>query len=162
MNTLPSESANWLLPTRSTSFSSTLPNYEEALPIRVNREGMKNYLKHRGTLNIGDWATEGKRTPRPTLAQPVIYGQNVFEGPPPKVLGPDAVRNYVKSRSSTPDLIRGVVDAPREHHQMRVKKEGRANYERNQHSQSKFLMQNYGKLSIPILPAPNTVGEVNI
>lgn len=162
MNTLPWESGNWLLPTQSTTLSSTLPNYEEALPIRVNREGMKNYLKHRGSLNLGDWATEGKRTPKPTLAQPIIYGQNVFEGPPPKVLGADAVRNYVKSRSSTPDLIGGVVDGPRDHHKMRVKKEARDNYARNQHSESKFLMQNYGKLPIPTLPTSNTVGEVNI
>jgi hypothetical protein len=162
MNTLPLESTNWVLPTQPTTFTSTLPNYEQTLPIRVNREGVKNYLKHRGTLNIGDWATEGKRTPRLTIAQPIIYGQNIFEGPPPKVLGADAIRNYVRSRSSTPNLIYDNVDPPREHHQMRVKKEGRANYEKNQNSQSKFLMDNYGKLSIPTLPKPNTMGEVNI
>jgi hypothetical protein len=162
MNTLPWDTTNWLLPNQPTTITSTLPNYEEALPVRVNHEGMQNYLKNRGSLNLGVWATEGKRTPIPTISKPIIAGQNVFNVPPPKVLGNDAIRNYVRSRSSTPNLIYDNADPPREHHQMRVKKEARANYEKNQNSQSKFLMDNYGKLPIPTLPAPHTMGQVNI
>jgi hypothetical protein len=45
---------------------------------------------------------------------------------------------------------------------MRVKREGRANYEKNHHSQTKALMQNYGKLPLQALPGPHTQGQVNI
>lgn len=36
---------------------------------RVKYEGWDNYEKHRGTLNIGDWATQSKdwESPRPAL-----------------------------------------------------------------------------------------------
>ena len=316
------EQTNWVLPSPSTKFASTLPNYEEALPIRVNREGVRNYLKHQGTLNIGDWATEAKPPPIPLVSQPVnygqntrdrlptqavrsqevqhyvrsrsaapnlSYGQNIYEAPAqglqsaavrsyirnnraapavvygqnayeipsqmsqsdamqnytrgfgttsnlaygqgayevpaqmaqsgaiqnytrgpsatsdltygqsvdeipaqilgpggvddylrsysaqpnanygqnafeitPQVIGSDAVQNYIKGRITTPNLLYDNLNTPRKHHRMRVKREGIDNYQKNQYSQSKYLMDNYGKLSIPQLPAPNTVGEVNI
>ena len=148
---LSSESANWILPSYPTTFTSTIPNYEEALPFRVNHEGAKNYVKNRGTLNIGDWATEGRRMSTSTL--PINQE--------PKVLGPDALRNYTKSRCSTPNLIYGNLEAPDSHPALRVKREGRANYEKSHHSQTKTLFENYGKLPLSTPKLPNTQGEVN-
>ena len=54
--------------------SSTIPEYnpneffyEPQRAPRVNYEGKNNYQKSRGTLNIGDWAQQGKdwESPRP-------------------------------------------------------------------------------------------------
>jgi len=161
VTTLSSGSANWILPSRPTTSTSTLPNYEESLPIRVNREGVQNYVKNRGTFNIGNWATEGRRMSTSTVTQPIIHEQNVLEISPPKVIGSDAMRNYTRSRSSTPNLIYGDLDPPNPHHQLRVKKEGRANYEKNHHTQMKGLFENYGKLPLPTPTLPRTQGEVN-
>jgi hypothetical protein len=155
--TLSSESANRILPSRSTTLSSILPNYEESLPARVNREGVQNYVKSRGTLNIGDWATEGRRM----LTSSITREQSVVIARPPKVLGPDAIRNYTRNRSSTPNLIYGNLDPPNPHHRFRVKKEARDNYNKNHNSQMKALFQSYGKLPLPTQPAPRTQGEVN-
>ncbi len=154
--TLSSDSTNWIAPSNPTTFTSTLPNYDEALPFRVNREGVKNYIKNRGSLNIGDWAIEGRRMSTTTI--PTEQETNL---PQPKVLGPDALRNYTKSRCSTPNLIHGYVEPTDSHHGMRVKREGRANYEKNHHSQTKTLLQNYGKLPLPAPPVPHTQGQVN-
>src|SRR5579871_921126 len=111
--TLSSESANWVLPSYPVTLTSTLPNYEQSLPNRVNREGVTNYVKHRGTLNIGDWAVEGRRMSTSSiLSQPTVQDKNIFQAPPPKVLGPDAMRNYQRNRSSTPNLIYGNLDPP--------------------------------------------------
>ncbi|CAF3646752.1 unnamed protein product [Adineta steineri] len=159
---LSSESANWVLPSYPTTFASTLPNYEGTLPNRVNQDGVKNYIKSRGTLNIGDWATEGRRmsTSTSTFSQPIVQERNVLEAPPPKVLGPEALRNYTKSRSSTPNLIYGPLQPPDLHHQRRVKREGLANYEKNRLTEMKTLFHSYGKLPIPDQQQPRTQGEV--
>ena len=155
--TLSSESANWILPSNPTSLTSTSPKYEEAPPYRVHREGVKNYLRNRGTLNIGEWAIEGKRTTK----TPLPADEEII-APQPKVLGPDALRNYTRSRCSTPNLIHGYVQPTDSEHGMRVRREGRANYERNHHSQTQALLQNYGKLPLPTPPGPHTQGQVNI
>jgi hypothetical protein len=147
---LSSESANWILPSYPTRSTPTLPDYEQTLPNRVNREGVQNYVKSRGSLNIGDWATEGRRMSISTSTSTQ-----------PKVLGPDALRNYTKSRSSTPNLIYGDLQPPDPHHQLRVKREGRANYDKNRHTEMKTLFHNYGKLPLPTQPVPHTQGEVN-
>ena len=160
MNTeFSSQSANWILPSNPTTFASSIPNYEEAPPFRVNREGVKNYIKNRGSLNIGDWAIEGRRMSTTSVATTVPDNQEVNLAQP-KVLGPEALRNYTKSRCTTPNLIYGNMQAPDPHHGMRVKREGLANYEKNHHSQMKTLMENYGKLPLPTPPVPNTQGEV--
>jgi hypothetical protein len=145
------ESTNWIPPSNST----TLADYEEALPFRVNREGVKNYIKNRGSLNIGDWAIEGRRMS--TTVVPTVQETNVTQ---PKVLGPDALRNYTKSRCSTPNLIYGYVEPPDSQYGMRVKREGRANYDKNHHSQTQNLLQNYGKLPLPTPSGPHTQGQV--
>jgi len=152
---LSSDSANWFLPSTQKTFASNIPNYEEAPPYRVNREGAKNYVKNRGSLNIGDWAIEGRRMSTSTL--PENQESNL---PQPKVLGPDALRNYTKSRCTTPNLIYGNLQPPNSQQGMRVKKEGRANYEKNHNSEMKSLLQNYGKLPLSTKPVPNTQGEV--
>ncbi|CAF0946536.1 unnamed protein product [Adineta ricciae] len=152
---LSAESANWILPSHPTTFVSTLPNYEEAPPFRVNREGVKNYMKNRGSLNIGDWAIEGRRMS--TTAVPVQEESSLVQ---PKVLGPDALRNYMKSRSSTPNLIHGDLQPPNSHNGMRVKREARANYEKSHHSQTKALFENYGKLPLSTPKGPHTQGEL--
>lgn len=149
-----SESGNWVLPSNSVNFTSTLPNYEEAPPFRVNREGVKNYMKNRGSLNIGDWAIEGRR-----MSTTVLNNQDTTLSQP-KVLGPDALRNYTKSRCTTPNLIYGNVQPPDPHHGLRVKREGRANYEKNHNSQIKTLLDSYGKLPLPTRTAPHTQGKV--
>jgi len=162
--TLPSESANWVLPSHPTTFKSTLPNYEESLPMHVRREGAGNYLKSRGTLNIGDWAIEGKRRPTSAVVeqQPTTTtAKYILEAPAPKVIGDDAMRNYIKNRSSTPNLIYGNLAPPNPHHNLRVKREGRQNYEKNHNSQMKALLHNYGKLPLPSPRAPHTQGDVN-
>jgi hypothetical protein len=155
---LSSESANWILPSNQKTFTSTIPNYEEAPPFRVNREGAKNYVKNRGSLNIGDWAIEGRRMSTTTTTLPTNQESNL---PQPKVLGPDALRNYTKSRCTTPNLIYGDLQLPNSQQGMRVKREGRANYEKNHNSEMKSLLQNYGKLPLSTKPIPNTQGEVN-
>ncbi len=154
---LSSESANWILPSRSTTLSTTLPNYEQSLPVRVNREGVQNYVKSQGTLNIGNWATEGRRMSTSSITRE----QSALIAPPPKVIGSDAMRNYTRNTSSTPNLIAGNLDPPNPHHRLRVKKEARANYDKNRNSQMKALIHNYGKLPLPTQPAPHTQGEVN-
>jgi hypothetical protein len=156
---LSSESSNWILPSHSTTLMSTVPNYEEALPFRVNQEGVKNYMKNRGSLNIGDWAIEGQRMSNARAN--VSVDQEMYAGQP-KVLGPDALRNYTKGRTTTPNLIYGNLQAPDPHHRMRVKREGMANYERGQSSQMKNLLENYGKLPPSMASVPHTQGEVNI
>ena len=161
VTTLSSESANWILPSQPITIASTIPNYDESLPIRVNRDGISNYIKHRGTLNIGDWAIEGKRIPEGPYAEPRVEQRNYFAAPPPKVLGYEAMQNYTRSRSSTPYLIHGDLDPPNPHHQARVKQEGRENYDKNQASQMRAMFQNYGKSPLTPQPAPNTHGEVN-
>ncbi|CAF0830641.1 unnamed protein product [Rotaria sp. Silwood1] len=159
--TFSSESANWIPPSHPTMFSSTVPNFEEALPFRVNREAVQNYVKNRGSLNIGDWAIEGQRmsttTTTTTTTAPINQESNL---PQPKVLGPDALRNYTKSRCSTPNLIHGNVQPLDSQYGMRVKKEGRANYEKNHNTEMKTLLQDYGKLSLPTPPVPHTQGEL--
>jgi len=157
--TLSSESDNWILPSNPTTFTSTLPNYEETPPFRVNREGVKNYVRNRGSLNIGDWAIEGRRMSTTTTTLPINQESNL---PQPKVLGPDALRNYTKSRCTTPNLIYGNIQPLDSQHGMRVKREGRANYEKNHNSEMKNLLQNYGKLPVPIQQGPHTQGEVKI
>lgn len=159
---LSSESANWILPSHQKTFASALPDYEEELPFRVNREGVQNYLKNRGSLNIGDWAIEGRRTSTTTAAATTVANDPASLIPAPKVLGPDALRNYTRSRSTTPDLINGRLQPPDSRGAMRVKKEGLANYEKSNYSQTKDLMQHYGKLSQPRQPVPHTQGQVNI
>jgi hypothetical protein len=153
--TLSSKSANWIVPSNPATFESTIPNYEEAPPFRVNQEGVKNYIKNRGSLNIGDWAIEGRRMSTTTL--PINQEINPLQ---PKVLGPDALRNYTKSRCSTPNLIYGNIEPLDSRNGMRVKKEGRANYEKNHNSELKNLLQNYGKSPLEAQPVPHTQGEV--
>lgn len=162
VTTLPLEASNWNLPFNPKTFTSTLPNYEASLPIRVNRDGVKNYIKNRGTLNIGNWADEGRRMSTSKVTQPINQEQNLLQATPPKVLGPDAMRNYVRSRSSTPNLLYGTLDSPNSHHGLRVKREGLANYQKNQHTQTKLLFDNYGKLPLPTPSVPHTQGEVKI
>lgn len=157
----PLDSSNWVLPSHQPTLSSTLPDYEGSLPVRVNREGITNYIKNRGSLNLGDWATEGRRMSISSGTEPRTPVPNPLEPPPPKVLGPDAMRNYIKSRSSTPNLLYGNLTGPNPHNHFRVKKEGRANYDKNQHSQMKVLLENYGKLPLPSPKRPHTQGEVN-
>lgn len=147
---LSSESANWTLP----SSQKTFANHDDTLPFRVNREGVQNYLKNRGSLNIGDWAIEGRRMSTTTDDPTSVI-------PPPKVLGPDALRNYTRNRTTTPDLINGRLQPPDSRGAMRVKKEGLANYEKSHYSQTKDLMQNYGKLPATSQPVPHTQGQVN-
>jgi hypothetical protein len=156
---LSSESANWILPYHPATFGSIIPNYEEAPPFRVNQEGVKNYIKNRGSLNIGDWAIEGRRMSSATTATLPTDQESYI--PQPKVLGPDALRNYTKSRCTTPNLIYGTLQPPAAHPNMRVKREGLANYEKNKDSQMKSLIQNYGKLPLQRQPAPHTQGAVS-
>lgn len=153
---LSAESANWILPSYPTSFTSTVPNYEQAPPFRVNHDGVKNYVKNRGSLNIGDWAIEGRRAS--VTALPVDAESAPMQ---PKVMGPDAMRNYTKGRSSTPNLIYGDLAPPNPHHGLRVRREGRANYEKSMHSQTKTLFENYGKMPLPTPPVPHTQGAVS-
>ncbi|CAF4634279.1 unnamed protein product, partial [Rotaria socialis] len=159
---LSSESANWLLPSDSTALKTTLPNYEESLPNRVNKEGISNYIKNRGTLCFGESATDGRRmsVSTSTLTQPINSRRDSISTPSPKVLGFEATRNYTRDRTSTPNLIYGNLDPPNPHHQLRVKREGRANYEKNQNSQMKSLLENYGKLPLPSQRIPHTQGEI--
>ncbi|CAF3388271.1 unnamed protein product [Rotaria sp. Silwood1] len=157
---LTSESANWILPSLPTTLPSTTPNYEESLPIRVNREGVANYIKNRGTLNFGQWAAQDRRMSTSAGTKPTVDQFNSFPVPPPKIIGPDATRNYIRSRSSTPNLIYGNLEPPNPHHHFRVKKEGRANYERNHNSHMKALLESYGKLPLPTQPIPHTQGEM--
>jgi hypothetical protein len=154
---LSSESANWIRPSHPTTFNSTIPNYEEVPPFRLNHEGAKNYARNRGTLNIGDWATEGRRMSTPTLP-----ANDISTISQPKVVGPDALRNYNRSQCTTPNLIYGTVQPPDSRQGMRVKQEGRANYERNHNSEMKSLLQNYGKLPLATPPLPNTQGKVKL
>ncbi|CAF0969174.1 unnamed protein product [Rotaria sordida] len=149
--TLSSESANWILPSVPTTLISTIPNYEESLPIRVNHDGIQNYIKNRGTLNLTKWAIEGKK---------MSTEHDSFPVPPPKVFGSDAMRNYTQSRGSAPNLIYGNLDPPNPHHHFRVKKEGRANYDRNHHTHMKTLLESYGKLPVPAQPMPHIKGEM--
>lgn len=163
MDALPSARGNWTLPSHPVTLTSTLPNYEESLPLRVNRDGVKNYLKNRGTLTLGDWQTESRRTSISAAAGQRLPSEHyAFVAPPPKVLGHDALRNYTRSRSSAPNLIGGVVDPPHPHHNHRVKPEAQANYNRNHNTQMKVLMEKYGKLEPPEPPRPHTQGQVNI
>ena len=73
--------------------TSTIPEYnpdvfyyEKQPNPRVNYEGKNNYQKSRGTLNLGDWAQQGKDwdSPRPV----------------PKVKFEDAQSNLEKSRGN--------------------------------------------------------------
>ncbi|CAF0781639.1 unnamed protein product [Adineta ricciae] len=158
---LSSESANWVLPSQPVTFTSVLPTYEDNLPHRVNREGIRNYIKSRGTLNIGDWAIEGRRPATPRVTNEAnVQERNALEAPGPKVIGPDALRNYTRNRSSTPNLIYGNLQPPDPHHQLRVKREGRVNYEKNLSTQMKSLFHNYGKLPLLDQPVPHTQGEL--
>lgn len=162
VETWPTERENWTLPSYPVTIASTLPNYEESLPIRVNREGVQNYLRNRGSLTLGDWSMEGRRRSVSSARQPLPSDRPAFVAPPPKVLGADALRNYTRSRSSAPNLIGGVIDPPHPHHQYRVKPEAQKNYDRNQRTQMKVLMENYGKLTIPDPPPPHIQGQVNL
>lgn len=154
---LSSESANWILPSYPTAETPTASGYDEGLPFRVNQEGVKNYLRNRGSLNIGEWAVESRRPPSAKSTAPIE--QEVYLAQP-KVLGPDALRNYTKSRTTTPNLIYGTLQAPDPHHQIRVRREGLANYEKNHNSQMKGLLENYGKSPLPAQPGPHTQGQV--
>ncbi|CAF2788595.1 unnamed protein product [Rotaria sp. Silwood2] len=158
--TLSPESANWILPSVPSTLISTIPNDKESLPFHVNREGVANYIRNRGTLNFSEWAAQGRRITTSTDIESIVQQRNSFPVPPPKVIGPDATRNYIRSRTSTPNLIYGNLDPPNPHHHCRVKNEGRANYDRNQHSQMKTLLENYGKLPLPAQPIPHTQGEI--
>ena len=155
--TLSTESANWVPPSNSTSFSSTLPNYEDSLPFRVNREGVKNYVKNRGSLNIGDWAIEGRQISKTT--SPINQETNSLH---PKVVGADAFRNYTNNIHSKPHLLDGNFQPPSSPYGLRVRKEGFANYEKNHKTQMKTLLENYGKLSVPAPPLPHTQGQVKL
>ena len=162
MDAFPTETGNWTLPSYPVTLTSTLPNYEEALPARVNRDGVKNYLRNRGTLNFAEWGADGRRSSVSAAGQPLPSDRNAFVAPPPKVLGHDALRNYTRSRSTTPNLLGGVLYPPHSHHNFRVKKEGQANYNRNQKTQMKDLMENYGKFARPEPPLPHTQGAVSL
>lgn len=151
---LSSESTYSIPPKDYSTFASKLPNFEEAPPFRVNPEAVKNYVKNRGSLNIGDWAIEGRRM---STTLTTNQESNVQQ---PKVLGEDALRNYTKSRCSTPNLIYGSTHSTEPQIGLRVTREGRANYERNNNNDMKTLFQNYGKSELPPQPAPNTQGEV--
>ena len=151
-----STSTNWILPSNPKTFTSTLPSHEEDLPFRVNREGVQNYIKNRGSLNIGDWAIEGRRMSTTTAMD------STLTVPPPKVLGADALQNYTKSRCTTPNLIGGRLEPPDSRQGMRVTREALPNYEKSHYSQTKDLLDNYGRLSAPALPVPHTQGQVNL
>ena len=154
-----SGSENWILPSNTMTIPSTLPNYEEAPPFRVNREGVKNYIKNQGSLNIGDWAVEGRRM---STSSTTVSNAQETNQPQPKVFGADALRNSTKSRASTPNLICGNTQTPDSGQGLRVRQEGRANYERNRNSEMKSLLENYGKLPLPTPTVPHTQGEVNL
>ena len=158
---LSSASADWILPSYPTSFTSTLPNYEDTLPFRVNHEGVQNYVKNRGSLNIGDWAIEGRQMSSAMSARDTPVDQDSYYGQP-KVLGPDALRNYNKGRRSSANLIYGTIEATEPPNPSRVRREGQANYDKSHSSQVKNLLQNYGKLSLPAQQVPHTQGQVNL
>lgn len=153
--TLSSESADWVVPSYPTMSTAALPNFEESLPNRVNKESVNNYVRNRGTLNLGDWAIEARKRSSSAAMQ------NENSAPPRRVMGADAERNCVRGRSSTPNLIYGNLDPPNPHHRHRVKREAQANYEKNQQTQMKSLLDKYGKLPLPAKPEPHTQGEVN-
>ena len=137
------KSADWVVPEEPDTFMPTLPTHVESLPMFVRREGVQNYIKNRGSLNLGDWAIEGRRsvTPRTlTTPQDLFVGQVI----PAKVKGAEATRNFLRSVTSTPNLLHGVVESPDPHHGMRVKAEGRANYVKNHDSRVKLLLESYG------------------
>lgn len=156
---LSAESANWILPSHSTNTQMTTTSYEQPIPFRVNPEGVKNYMKNRGTLNIGEWATESRQTPK---SANVNYSSEESYGNQPKVIGPDAIRNMNRDRGSTPNLMSGPVEMPASHNNMRVKREGLAYYERNHNSELKDLLSNYGRSASATKPIPHTQGEVSI
>jgi hypothetical protein len=156
---LSAESAVWLQSVKPNTFQSTLPTYQGELPMRVNREGVRNFLKNRGSLNIGDWAIEGSdmMTPRSQRTSRELFdGQRI----PVKVVGVDAMNNHLRSVSSTPDLLHGNLQPPDPHHQMRVKPEGRASYVQDHDSRMKILMEHYGQFPLRSPTRPRTQGDV--
>jgi hypothetical protein len=61
--------------------TSTIPEYNpneffyEPKPVpRVSYEGRENYHRNRGTLNLGDWAEQGKDWESPRPVPKVKYG----------------------------------------------------------------------------------------
>lgn len=158
--TLSSESADWIPSSNATTFLSTLPTYEDAPPFRVNREGVNNYIRNRGSLNIGDWAIEGGRMSTTTTPRITLQENQKLKVAQPKVLGPDALKNYTKNRCTTPRFICGHDRSSDSRQNMRVRHEGRAIYEKNQNTEIKSLLENYGTLSVSAQPGPHIQGQV--
>lgn len=155
------ESANWVTANQPDTFTSTLPTYAESLPMHVKREGVQNYIKNRGSLNLGDWAIEGRRSATPRMGR---GEREPFDGQaiPAKVKGPEAIRNYMRSVSSTPNLLHGTLQPPNPHHGVRVRPEGQANYIQDHDSRVKILLESYGKdIPTPVPTRPHTQGEVS-
>lgn len=149
---LSQESAEWMLPSKSNtprsvrSAQSVRIDHEPERPVGVSREGFKNYLRNSGSLNIGAWAIEGRRSATSSLER---TDSQLFadQGKQPKVIGDEAKKNYLKQTRGTPDILTSDYQPPRSHNQMRISRAGRANYLKDRESRVKSLLQNYGKLS---------------
>jgi hypothetical protein len=158
---LSSASADWVVANQPNTFTSTLPTYAKELPMHVKREAVQNYIKNRGSLNLGDWAIEGRRSATPRM---VRSDREPFPGQaiPAKVNGAEAIQNYVRSVSSTPNLLHGNLQPPNPHHGVRVRPEGRANYIQDHDSRMKILLESYGRnIPTPGPTRPHTQGAVS-
>lgn len=123
----------------TTSLSkSTIPAYDphssyaSPRPVpRVRPEAFENYAKHRGSLNIGDWAEQGRDW---ESARPV-----------PKVKYEVAQQAYAKNRGCMNELLTGYWEHPPiERKGPRVKKEAEHIFQKNQGNMNTVLHE-YGK-----------------
>lgn len=161
MNTkLSAESANWVRRASQPTLSSTVPAFDNELPIGVHREGLQNYVKNRGSFSLTWNSVDASRPATPQT--PRNLDREIFPGQarPAKVIGEEAKKNYVRNVTSTPQLLFSGLQPPDPHHRMRVKREGRENYVRDRDSRVKLLLENYGKLAPPTPTRPRTQGEV--
>lgn len=85
---------------------------------RVKSEGQENYMKNRGSLNIGDWYQEGKTY---QSARPV-----------PRIKSNEAKNTYIQSQGSMALNLGGYVENEASAHKgPRVKQEGQENFFKN-------------------------------
>jgi hypothetical protein len=84
---------------------------------RVKYEGHENYLKHRGSLNIGDWSIQS----------------NGWESarPEPRLKYEEAKQSYIKNRGCMNELLGGYADPALERKGPRIKKEAENNFNKN-------------------------------
>ena len=167
---------------------STIPEYDpnstysspRSAP-RVRPEAVDNYLRNRGSLNIGDWAQQSHdwQSPRPApkvkydVAQQA-YNRNrgcmselltgYWENPPVIRKGPritkEAYGNFLKNKGSLTNLCYNNYgkNVESETHQPKVQYEGKSNLEKNQGSMGN-LFRNYGYAPLSARPVPRVKFE---